>query len=327
MAHRSSVPLAITLGSILILFAGFIAIMWWLGFFDFTGTDPSSKVVAAALALVGTFVGTIVSIVGIILKHSIDQQTESRQESESRRTAALQWEAEQRLKLEAAIRALQLFSTNSGSPTPAVQRDGALFTLSNLGQHELTLQLADDLLAKGELSAGVASSLIDQAILRGNEDEKEQAITVFGNNAARMATSSGAAIPNCLADWAPGLPNYVREWAPIAIADVMLARPASEWSATFRYQAYGVIAALGIAWSQETVPRLKTNIGAILNHLLTAFPHTGTLWHPRMEVDTVRIREDVANLAADDSHVAEVVQRLAQWASPDDTAKVKTDTV
>ena len=137
---------------------------WQLGFFNFTGTDPSSKVVAAALALVGTIVGAVVSIVGVILKHSIDRQAETRQEIESRRSDALQREAEQRLKLEAGVRALQLFSTSSGDLTPAVQRDGALFMLANLGQHELTLQLVDNLLSEGELSAGAASSLVPATI-------------------------------------------------------------------------------------------------------------------------------------------------------------------
>jgi len=110
MTRRSTTLLVISVGSILLLFAGFTTLLWRLGFFNFTGTDPSSKVAVAALALVGTFVGALVSILGVVLKYSIDQQTESRQDFESRRAEALQLEAEQRLKLEAAVRALQLFA-------------------------------------------------------------------------------------------------------------------------------------------------------------------------------------------------------------------------
>jgi hypothetical protein len=288
---------------------------WQLGFFNFTGTDPSSKVVAAALALVGTIVGAVVSIVGVILKHSIDRQAETRQEIESRRSDALQREAEQRLKLEAGVRALQLFSTSSGDLTPAVQRDGALFMLANLGQHELTLQLVDNLLSEGELSAGAASSLIDQAIQRGDEGVRNQAITLFNHYAAYMVTPEGVQIPDCLQDWVPGLSDYVREWALIALANVIVARPPSEWSAKFPYQANCVIAALCLAWSEEKIPRLKTAAGAILHQVLTAFPETAKLMHPRMTIDTDDIRSRVADVVPSDIASTDVVQRLALWAS------------
>ncbi|HUM02300.1 MAG TPA: hypothetical protein VL084_08440 [Thermoanaerobaculia bacterium] len=325
MTLRSTTLLAIAVGGILVLFVGFTIVMSQLGLFTFTGTDPSSKVVAAALALVGTFVGAVVSIVGVVLKYSIDQQTESRQQIESRRTAALQLEAEQRLKLEAAVRALQLFSTSSGSLTPDIQRDGALFMLANFGQHELTLQLVDTLLSTGQLSAGVASSVIDQAIRRGDETVKAQAISVLENNAARLVTGSDAGLPQCLADWIPGLPDYVREWALIAMAKMMLARSVSEWTANSLYQAYAVIAAFGIAWTEEKVPRLKMDAGAILHQLLTAFPNSGALLHPRMTIDTNLIRAAVANLSPQDGAATEVVQRLAEWShSTDASAPKKT---
>ena len=51
MARRSSLLLGITLGGVLILFAGLVTAMWRLDFFSFTGTDPSLKIVVAALAL------------------------------------------------------------------------------------------------------------------------------------------------------------------------------------------------------------------------------------------------------------------------------------
>jgi hypothetical protein len=73
-------------------------------------------------------------IVGVLLTHSINQQAESRP-----------WEAEQGLELEAGTRALQLFTPGSGSLTHPIQRDGALFMLTNLGQHQLALQLLDNM--------------------------------------------------------------------------------------------------------------------------------------------------------------------------------------
>ncbi len=203
-----------SLGIIVIIFAVLLIIIWQLGFFDFTGTDASSTVVAAAVALIGTILTAVVSVVGILIKHSFDQQNLSRQ-----------WEAEQRLNLEAAIRALDLFSTGGGKPTPDTQRDGALFTLANLGQYELTLELVDNLLDKGQLSAGTASSLISNALLRGNESIKEKAINVLYDKPEYFLTPEGVEIPSCLENWVPGLPVYVREMAILAIAESIHARP------------------------------------------------------------------------------------------------------
>lgn len=320
MANRPTTTLALTLGSILVLFAGLLAFMGHLGFFTFTGSDPSSKIVAAALTLVGAFLGAAVSIVGLVVKASIDRQTESRQAMESERAAALQWEAEQRLKLEAGVRALQLFSTSAGELTPAIQREGALFMLANLGQHELTLQLVDELLSKEEVSPGAAVAILNQALLKGGEEHKTRAISVFSSHAHRMVTPAGADVPECLLNWVPGLPAYVREWGVIALADVLLARSAEEWREQFLFQAYSLLAALGIAWTEETDPRLRRNLGAILHPLLAAFPESQLLCHPRLSIDTDRIRDEVAHQVPDGQATEELLQRLAQWGAPADPA-------
>jgi hypothetical protein len=75
-------------------------------------------------------------IIAGLLKHSIDK-----------RNADLRDDAEKRLKLEAAVRTLQLFSTSTGDPTPKDQRVGALFALSSLGQYELSLYAGGEQLA------------------------------------------------------------------------------------------------------------------------------------------------------------------------------------
>jgi hypothetical protein len=315
VADRSHTALALTLGTILALFAGLLAFMHHLGLFSYVGSDPnsSSKVVAASLGLVGAFLGAAVSIAGTVVKYSIDRQTESRQEQESRRAQALQWEAEQRLKLEAGVRALQLFSTSTGEPTPPIQREGALFMLANLGQHELTLQLVDELLSKEDLSPGAAVAIINQALLHGTEEQQTRAISVFSGHAANMATPSGAEVPEALLNWVPGLPAYVREWGTIALADVLLSRPVQEWSEKYIFQAYSVLAALGIAWEEEGDPRLRKNLGAILHPILAAFPDSQLLCHPRLSVDTDRIRTEVAQILPDGQATEELLRRLNAW--------------
>src|SRR2546423_3161417 len=333
MTQRSNLLLTVTVGSILLLFTGLVVIMWRIGFFTFNGTDPSSKVVAAALALVGTFTGTVVSIVGILLKHSIDQQTAIRQEIESNRNATLQRDAEQRLKLdsernavlqndaeqrlklEAAVRALQLFSTSTGTPTPMTQRDGALFALDSLGQYELTLLMTDSLLEKGELSPATATALLDHALVRGSREVKVNAISLLNDHAARMITPLGVEMPDSLIDWTPDLPDYVREWAPIAMSKVLMARPVAVWMNQFRYSVNAFIAALCMAWQKEQVPRLKINVGVILNEIFKAFPHVGgkILYHSGGEVDVDNILQKVAESTSADTHATEMAQQLAHW--------------
>ena len=311
MPRRSTIQLAIAIASVLVLFAGLIAVMWRLGFFSFTGTDPSSKIVVGAFALVGSFAAAAGSIVGVLLKHSIDS-----------RTAMLQRDAEQRLKLEAAISALQLFSTSSGSPSPAIQRDGALFTLASLDQHELTLALVADMLRKNELAAGTASSLLNQALLRGKADVQIQAITVLDDNAANLLTAEGVEIPACLENWDPSLSAYVREWAPIALGKVMAARPAQVWSSKYPYNRNGIIASLALAWENERDTQLKNDVGGILRGVISPFPAIGTLRHPRMALDIESIRAKVASLAPLSSQADQIVHRLAQWSDPAGDATV-----
>ncbi|HEV2804535.1 MAG TPA: hypothetical protein VGW57_06335 [Chthoniobacterales bacterium] len=320
MNHRSSLLFAVTVGSLIVLFGGFTVVMWRLGFFSITGTDQGTKVIAAALAVVGAFVGAMVSIIGAVLKFSIDQQTDSRQATESARTAALQSDAEQRLKLEAAVQALQLFSTSSGSLSPAIQRDGALFMLMSFGQHDLTLKLVRELLSKEELGPGVAASVIDHAIRRGDEDAQHAAVIVFYDNAAQMVTPFGAEIPRSLANWITGLSDYVREWGVFALAKVMCARPLSEWTANFESEAGSVIAALSLAWTEEKNPRLKQNTGAILRQLLLGFPEFSKIFHPRMLIDAEVIRAAVAETDPYSATATDVVSQLKHWASPSMTA-------
>lgn len=319
--RQSNIFLWVSLGTIVVIFAALIVIMWRLGFFEFTGTEPSSNVVAAAIALVGTFIGAAVSVVGILIKHSFDQQTLARQEMEALRNEASKWETEQRMKLEAAVRALQLFSTSEGKNTPEIQRDGALFTLANLGQYKLTLQLVDNLLKKKELNVGTASSLLDLAIRNGNLEEKVQATNVMADLDRREA-----ALPECLLEWVADLPTYVREWASFYIAEIILARPIEEWSEKYPYQKNSLVAALCLAWTEEEIPRLKSDIGAILDMVFNAFPpEVGAhmLFHRRMNIDTIEISNEVKSIKPEGSYAEELAIQLKEWASTGGEKKPK----
>jgi hypothetical protein len=56
---------------ILIMFIIFLALLWQIGLFDFTGSDASAKIVAATIALIAGLFGSLVSLIAILLKHSL----------------------------------------------------------------------------------------------------------------------------------------------------------------------------------------------------------------------------------------------------------------
>ncbi len=313
MSDRSNLLLPITMGGIVIFFFAFVGLMWRFGFFNFSETAPSASVVAAALALVGAFLGTIVSLVGVLLKNSFDRQVENRQRIDAERNAALQREGEQRLKLQAAVGALQLFSTSTGTPTTDSQRNGALFALASLGQHDLTLQLVNELLQKKQLTGDTAASLLDIAFASGNVDIQQRAIEILESHTEAFITEDGMILPAALQNWTPGLPVYVREWGMYAIVEVLLQRPRVEWIEKFPYHVNGVVAALALAWHDEKDPRLKLNAAGLLTEVLAAFPDCGTLWHPRMAVNTVEIADKVKGAAPTDRRTVELMENLRQW--------------
>ena len=316
--RRGNKGLGITLATILVLTIALLGLVWQLGFFEFSGTDPSSKVVGAALALVGVVLTAAVSAVGLVIRHSIDQQSQRREESEAQRLAALQLDAERRLKLEAATRVVQLFSTSSGTPSPAIQREGALFTLASLGQHELTLDLTNELLSKGELNPDVAETLLDRALTEGDTAAQNKAIGVIRRNAARLVTKDSVCLTNALSDWHPGLSEYVRDWAPIAFAEVLLSRPITEWTGGRSGQAAAIIAALAIGWEEEKVPRIKNDLGVVLHALLQALPFAMTLFHPRRTVDTAKLDEELRTLKSEAFVLTGLLERIDAWASKDE---------
>jgi hypothetical protein len=318
--------IAITITSICAIFAIFIAALWLAGFLTFSGSDPSSKIVAAALALVGGLVAAVVSIIGILLKYSIDQRAEIRlqieanraaadRRVESKRAGALQTQAEQRLNLEASIRAVELLRAPKGE-TAALQRAGALYALSSLSQYELTIDLASYLLERDELEPKVACTLIDRAIKSSDENVRNDAVMMLYDNAERMLTTNNVYLPDSISNWDEGLTPFVREWAPLALGKILLSCPLTVWKTQFPYDANGFVAIMGLAWASESDKRLKSDVGAMLKSVLAAFPDTGILFHPKKSIDTTELITEVAGCSATSSVGMDIVRRLEIWRAP-----------
>lgn len=275
----------IVIASTLILLASFIVLLWRVGLFDFTGPEASTKIVAAALALVGGLISSFVTIVGILLKHSMDKQAEERlkiesernanlrEEAEARlrleseRNANLREEAEKRLKVETAIQAVQLLSSSSGQDVPMTQRAGVIYTLENLGMIELAITLATQMSKNNSIDVETVDWLIDRALVSGNEIASEEAASLLRKNACTTFILEGgtARFPTCLINWHPGIPLKVRVNGLYMSIEQMLSKPLSWWEEG--YFSFFILP-LCLVWQKEEDKTLKDCAGICLEKIL-----------------------------------------------------------
>ncbi|MBV9071273.1 MAG: hypothetical protein JO231_21340 [Acidobacteria bacterium] len=298
------------LGTAAVLFA-FVtlgAILYASDALVFTGDDPSAKVVSATLALIGTFLATVVTVVGLLLKHSLDTRAELRLELEAQRNVALQKEAESRLKLEAAIRAIQLFATENGTPSLPIQRAGALLALSNLGYHAFTVALLWELLDNAKVEPSTLAAVIDNALSSTEESVHRDCASILFLHAEKFVTPSGFEFPHRVVHPNPNLPTEVRIWAPLAFAKILLARPVEEWRHRHPHAAYAIVGAVADAWRCEPEDRIRANCGAILKEIIQAFPQRAAI---REHVFATMLPE--LSAPANSEGAKHTVTRLRQW--------------
>jgi hypothetical protein len=312
--QQGTVTTLMAIAGILVLFVVFGVVLWQTDALVFTGTDPSSKVVAAVLALIGAFLVSVVSILGIVIKHTVDRRTEDRLQAEAQRTAVLQREAENRLKLEAAIGAIQLLATQSGSPSLPIQRAGALIALSSLGQHTLTLALMSELLRQGDLEPSTAAVVLDHAFMSGDGDVQTDAMARLTDSAAQLVTPTGFELPAAVLLRAQELPVHIRRWIPVVVARVLLARSLRDWnSALLAPSAYTLVGTLCLIWEAESHPASKRDAAAILGKVLSSFPSDGTITHPAKTIELTSIRAALKQLEPASVAASTVVKSLEQW--------------
>lgn len=307
LTYRS---LVLTLVAVVVLFALFIGCLWNAGFFKFTGTDPSSKVVTASLTVVGAFVTALLALLGAILKVSADRQVEMRLANESARNAALAAEAADRLQLEAAVKAVQLLATTSGQLTPSIQRAGALFALATLKQYDLTLALTSELLARNELEAGAVARLLNLAMLSESDSAQRQAADLLAARPAAFLVADDWELPQCLTDWNHRLGSHAREWSAIGLARVVIGREINDWKIS---KLAPLIAALTLAYQTESDERLKNDIGAVVSAILDGFPEIDSIMHPRRELVMDEVRSSTQSLQPVSASVESLVHQIREW--------------
>ena len=306
LVHQSAWWPTVAIVIVVLAFIGLVLMLGVNGLFDFSGTAASAKIVAATLALVGGLIGSLVSIIGLVLKHSLDQ-----------RNTDIRIEAENRLKLEAAIRAVQLLSTSTGGLVPQIQRTGALFALTSLGRYELATVLTERMLAEGQIDANSASTVLDRALRSGEDYTQSEAMNICLNHVDRFLMPNGqAAFPDCILKWRTdlGLSAYVLDWGAVAMGRLLVERPLAEWEI---FVANSFVVGLGIAWTKEQKNEARRNeIGAILNSILPAFPNlVGSINYSPGIIDMTKLRAEVASTTPRLGAAIQLVSQIQGWVS------------
>lgn len=162
-AAKAALPVVI--GTI-VVFGILVVVIWRIGVFDNDTSASDAKVVAGLLTLLGGLIASAFTLVGLLLKHSIDRYTASlAAEAELSRRLEAQ-ETERRLRLETSIKAVELLTTPDGKPAPPERQAGALIVLGSkpLEQLELAVALLRENWASGHISPSAGVWVIDRAL-------------------------------------------------------------------------------------------------------------------------------------------------------------------
>lgn len=306
MTKRATIVLGI---AIVVLFGVFATTLYVTDALVVTGSTPNAQIVTGTLALIGGFIASVVSLLGVTLKYSIDRRAEERLALDAERNAIARSEAEARLTLEASIRTLELFGSHHNQ---AIQRSGALFALQSLGQHSLALSLTSELLRGRQIDAGAAAHVVDAALRGDDVDSQYRAIEAFVSNAAMFLTPEGYEIPSSLIGGDVKHSVYVREWAHTGLLRMLLARSLADWRATCVPAALGLVGALVRLWQIETERSIKADLAAELNAVLEALPEARIAVNG-MPVAEIRIA--VATAKAYSADATELVGEIHSWSA------------
>ena len=197
-----------------------LGLMKLLGLFDIPTDDAGAKTLAAALGLVGSVLATAITLIGTVVKYSIDDRNARLAAVEAGRNYALALEAENRNRIEAAIRAVDLLSENNKDAT-GHQIGGALLALSSLGEFDLAVALLAQLWRTRLVSRDVAHQVLSWALSRGSEDSQLRAGALLWENPDQIVRGGYKIWPIRGRGWRTDLPEDCRHAMAAAAVQCM----------------------------------------------------------------------------------------------------------
>ena len=288
------------------MFTFFVVALLQSPLFDFDGTEPSARIIAAALALVGVLFAAVASVIGVVLKHSLDQ-----------RSADLREQAESRLRLEAGIEALKLLGGGSGNRVSPAQQSGVLLALAHLKMTRLALTLMKQMLEQtdGSIDSTTLDWVLNLALESGDTDAQSEAVSLLERHAEGVlcTNTEGGRFPDCLTEGRVRLPDDCRAQVASAAIKQILAFPA----VTDQRTVSAALTALTGMWAVERDKSLKSGIGLCLAPILSTFPQ-GTYYRAfGINVGVDDVKETLSSLSAHDDNwglYGDFGERLKEWA-------------
>lgn len=199
-----------------------LLLMHFLGLFKITGDETGTKTLAAALALVGSVLASVLTLVGTVVKYSIDDRNSRLASIEASRNHSLALEAEKRNRIEAAIRAVDLLCENNKDTTEN-QIGGAILALVSLGELDLAVTLLAQLWPNSLKSPHVAGVVLEEVLKSGSESAQISAAALLAQNGEHIGHAGFHIWPFPDMRWRTDLPGNCR---------ISLVRAAGRWLMT-----------------------------------------------------------------------------------------------
>ena len=217
------------------------------------GTGDTSRLVAV-LTFLGVLVTASVSLVGLMTSH----QTE-------RRLRLEQAEEDQRLKLDAAMRAGQLLTPTESATAPPAAVASGLLALTKLDNAHLAVALLVDLWTDrtDSVSNEVAVLVIDAALRSDSDGAQLIAAELLCRNASRLNACQSLDWPSAIEGcWIPGLSDRAKLLLVEALTTMTLHTPANESALrAIAVRLYGI-------WRYDDDPRVRGCVGKLINALI-----------------------------------------------------------
>ena len=198
-----------------------LGLMLLFGLFHAAKDDTGAKTLAASLGVVGAVLSAVVTLIGIVVKYSIDERNAQLAVVESGRNFWLAVEAEKRNRIDAAIRAVGLLGENNQNTTEH-QIGGALLALVSLGELELAVSLLANLWPANLASIYVAGFIMQTALKEGSDAIKNTAAVVLTQNVERIAQDGFNMWPIPPLEWRMDLPDNCRIGLVIAACEWLI---------------------------------------------------------------------------------------------------------
>lgn len=253
----------------------------------------------AVLVFIAALAGTLVSAIGLILKQQTEARLAAEREHNEHRLAQEHDDQQERLKLDAAMRAGELVA--SKGPSPAAAASG-LLALTQLGQSDLAVALLVDLWSRGHagVSNEIAIQVIDKALRSGSQAAQSIAAELLCLHSADLDASQSlqwpSAIDGCGISNLKPRPKLLLVEALIRMTVGNLPGETGAEKPATQASVRAVAVRLYGFWKDEPDVRVRGCLGKLINALIEALESFG--YCDFMQGNQTVIFDDLAKAAA-----------------------------